>query len=460
MIAQRIPHTQYRARFAIVKICEKTQLSPKVIQSFVRKELHMMVFLRTGFFCTLLLAKVSAFAQIPPSSTASTPAKPVEKPTQRDIEECLNAYKNTSKCCQRPLSCIGMGSGADDVSLAVQFFAMMSTGVISGQDSAQMSKACKMLQAVGTIGTVLNGGAATLCFTMKSRCESTCEKVKKYYESRNDSANVHLASSRIESCRTFMREVTALSQQAIASFGAADMGKMCGEMVQEEDTMVAGIPQFDCSNPANQMDPRCRDCSNPANANNPMCQTPVTPEGTGVSTSDSLAANGDSLFNSNEQNDGNPTKQSPSFMEAGSGQASKASGIPGGGGGFVGSGSTGGGALAGADEGGGGQGGGYNTDVLRGLSGGGGYSGNPGGGATGSPSGGFAGYGQGGPKSASKFDLKQFLPGGEKDPVRKLAGVGLPSPEIGPREMDIWDRVTKRVKEICKLNRLYDCNKL
>ncbi|MCB0412015.1 MAG: hypothetical protein KDD22_05780, partial [Bdellovibrionales bacterium] len=59
-----------------------------------------------------------------------------------------------------------------------------------------------------------------------------------------------------------------------------------------------------------------------------------------------------------------------------------------------------------------------------------------------------------------KFDLKQFLPGGKQDPNRQLAGLGsLPTPDIGPSHADIWTRLSNRVQEICKLNRLYDCGK-
>jgi hypothetical protein len=164
---------------------------------------------------------------------------------------------------------------------------------------------------------------------------------------------------------------------------------------------------------------------------------------------------GGNSFDTFGDGDGNADAQTPQFGTNPSSQASSA-GIPSNGGGFA-AGAGSGGALGG--NGGGGAGGGYNTDVLRGVSGGGGYSGNPGGGYV-SASGGFSGYGGGYTKPSSSFDLRQFLPGGKQDPNRKIAGMGgARSSEIGPSHADIWNRLSNRVKEICKLNRLYDCGK-
>ncbi len=36
------------------------------------------------------------------------------------IKACMDAFTNTNKCCRSPLSCIGMGSKADDAGLALQ----------------------------------------------------------------------------------------------------------------------------------------------------------------------------------------------------------------------------------------------------------------------------------------------------------------------------------------------------
>jgi hypothetical protein len=85
------------------------------------------------------------------------------------------------------------------------------------------------------------------------------------------------------------------------------------------------------------------------------------------------------------------------------------------------------------------------ADVLKGERGGGGGGGG---------GGGFSGYGQG----SSNDHLDAYLPGGKKDPRRKLASEELKHPDISSRHEDIFQIITKRMQILCKLQELRDCH--
>jgi hypothetical protein len=125
-------------------------------------------------------------------------------------------------------------------------------------------------------------------------------------------------------------------------------------------------------------------------------------------------------------------------------------GVGGGGGG-----NTGGGAMGGA---GGGQQApvAKTTDILHGVGGGGGFA------ATAANNTGQAtdtnGYiAPAGDGSSDSLDLKQFLPGGAKDPTRKLAGDSPARAEIHPQTVNIWQRISLRIRARCAQGLLRDC---
>lgn len=100
------------------------------------------------------------------------------------------------------------------------------------------------------------------------------------------------------------------------------------------------------------------------------------------------------------------------------------------------------------------------TDIMRGMMSGGGYSQmnaamqmqNGGNG------GGFSSYGTApGGEFKPGMDLRQFLPGGKSDPTRKLAG-GAASFQIQPQTVNIWSRISERIKARCSQGLLRDCN--
>ena len=80
--------------------------------------------------------------------------------------------------------------------------------------------------------------------------------------------------------------------------------------------------------------------------------------------------------------------------------------------------------------------------------------------------GGFRGYGKGLHKRTKnktrgqKFDLRKFLPGGEKDPKRRMASLSKRNAQqIGKKHIDIWQKITSRYQGICQVGRLRGCGR-
>lgn len=179
---------------------------------------------------------------------------------------------------------------------------------------------------------------------------------------------------------------------------------------------------------------------------------------------------GDLSASGAEGNDGNFNLGNPSDSVGGPSESMNersiappmtVNGIPNGGGGMPGGGG-GGPATLGSSGGGGGAGNaGSKADILHGERGGGGYSalaesmnmqsGGGGGGYTYGPNGDSgSGY--------ENMDLKQYLPGGKQDPNRRLAGIGGNSRnEIMSREVNIWNRISDRIRTRCLQGLLRDC---
>jgi len=225
--------------------------------------------------------------------------------------------------------------------------------------------------------------------------------------------------------------------------------------------------EMDCNDPANASSPKCLECQGPNAFNNPYCQT-----GTGLQAATGAqmgdGSTGGSNFGSAEQYDSAPAvgQEGLDQTQFGGPTASQAQsngvglGAPGG---MPGAGAGGAPGLGG-DGAGNRRGAGHNANVLKGVAGGGGYQGGgrPSGSRVGVASGGgFGGYSRSKKSGGSGLDLKQFLPGGKKDPrKRNLAGLARRSgPPIGRKEENIFNKMAKKYQQMCKLKRMWDCPK-
>ena len=221
--------------------------------------------------------------------------------------------------------------------------------------------------------------------------------------------------------------------------GLAGMGGQ-----QEEPSAQTAALQDDC-----EINPTLPGCGGAVdNFGDPG--TPIDKTGgDGVSLDNFNTANTDGLPQTTQFNRVQPVAAQGRSIPNGGGS------MPGGGGG--------GGSGFGGDDGGAaaGEASGARTDILQGLRSGGGSS------SSSDPSaisggGGFSGY-----ASIDDFknkfkamDLKQYLPGGKKDPNRQIASLkstGTGHPDISPMGESMFKRVSTKLSLMCKMKQLIGC---
>lgn len=390
---------------------------------------------------------------------------------QQDVQQCDSNLSEAVKCCNDPTQCGASSSGSSVMPPAT--------------DSQSLKNYCAQMKNASNSGRSSNAEAAGICYTHHSTCSKSCEDSKKKWQDHLPSCKspscdpskvqqaLSLFQERTKNCEKLSEMERVLARQSNSNFQDAQDSKKCEEQAaqSEEDqqqqdqgnSAETASTGPDCSG-ENATKSECVDCSKYPNS--PLCMNQQ--QNSNAYNEDS---SGGGLSNSNEKGielndfnvgggvDGLP--QFPSF-ESVAAEPAQGKAIPNGGGGVPGGGAAGGGSgfegMGGDGSGGGASG--YKTDVLAGERGGGGYSGNssmePSGG------GGFGGYGSGGGEFKNRFsglDLKQYLPGGKKDPKRGLASANLNSghPEISPVGVSIFKKISERYDAKCKLKMLMSC---
>ncbi len=405
----------------------------------------------------------------PPSSTA--PASSIAQPAataptgdqNADTQSCDQLARRANQCCNNPASCMTNSAA--------------SSGPAPGQG---INEYCQQMRALGQSGGQTNNSASGTCYQAYNRCATSCDGMASGYSGQvaqtlRDTAN---------GCRMLQSRVSQLASQGLDSQASGSAADICNSVSQAAPQNLGGLggnPTSANNNPlsnsnSNPNDPygcaadpssaACQQCS--TNPNTPACRAlAYEKEVRGEATF------GASENQAKEKTDGSgfDIKDSPSDgaglgLTAGSVEptavktgtiANNAGGsIPGGGGG----------SPASLGGGGGGRGSpgspGYTTDVLQGLSSPSGYS------ASAEPNqagaeGGFQGYGNNGRAPATDqngVDLRRFLPGGDKDPMRRgIGGIDINSAQINGRFVNIWNRISDRMQEKCRLGELIGCER-
>ena len=406
---------------------------------------------------------------------------------EANIKECEAVQKRANHCCHDPVKCADSDSefSAGDMTMIT---AMLQVGGALATAGSGLAEQCRLQKNLGYTGALANAVMGAACFSNRSACSTECSSAAAHWQSYYDKNCETTSSSDYGGCdektksdlRTGIAQlnggknrcdgynvnVAQMGQQATNNVLQAQMAKVCEEQAKNQS---AGFDEFavqdvfnaDCSDPTNASNPFCQaQCSTPGSENNPLCRSNSKVDAIGGNdgaTSVDFGSRGDTEANVGDDIDpsqldvtggAEPTPQSSQGVAARSG-----GGLPGGGGSP--------GAFGGGGGGRGGGSKGYDTNILKGTRGGGGYSVSRGGGVRGG--GGFKGYGSGGKgasKAGKKFDLKSFLPGRKNDPRRKLAGMGLGTKanQVGNKHGDIWTAVSKRYYQMCITNRLMpDC---
>lgn len=382
-----------------------------------------------------------------------------------EVQQCVSNSEQAFKCCNNPAQC-GVSSS--------------SSGLLppSSNDPEGMKRYCEQMKYASLSGRSTNGEAAGVCYSGHSTCSKTCSDSKTKWQNylpncRKPACDpqrvqqaVNIFSTKMSECNGLVENERTLANQSTANYSDARASQLCAQQAGMDPASLGQMGQGaqgengpDCSgNKANS--PECVDCSKYPNS--PLCGGGYQNNGYGSDSGQKVSessAEGVGFSDFNVGGGGETGSQFPEIQPI-QPQAAQGKAIPnGGGGGIPGGNSAGGSGFQDASSSGGGSAGGYNTDILNGERGGGGASGS--GGAVAEGGGGFSGYGSGSGQFKSKYkglDLKQYLPGGAKDPKRKIASAPKTiHPEIAPAGESLFKRISNRFTLMCKMKQFIGC---
>ncbi len=384
-----------------------------------------------------------------PGSTATTP-KASTGNSSRDLETCQAAQQEATKCCNNPQSCMS--------SQSQQQLAQLNALSASGNQQG-LKDYCNQMQSTGQLSSAQNESAGSICYKKYTACQSTCSGL-----ANGSSASADL-NSIAQQCGGFSSRVQAMGAQGLAGSNSNGAADVCQQAAMAQPQSAGATPTAAGTTPtttnpndptgcqANPASAQCQTCT--ANPSDPSCGTSAQ-QGTSNFSAMSEEDKGKNDFDIPDVGSGsaspfNHDQQSGAPTKNGTVANNSDGGIPGAGGGSSSSASAGGGARgpsAGSP--------GYTTDILQGERSGGYSSG--GSTDTNEGGGGFAGYGNGrAPSSSGGLDLRQYLPGAAKDPSKHTGGYNAQSLGINGKFVDIWQKVSARFQEKCRLGQLIGC---
>lgn len=344
---------------------------------------------------------------------------------------------------------------------SVMQLANQVNGMMSVQTAASIQAACS---AMGSLTTASNSALLSFkatCQIAHSSCERSCDSAAEMlkqdsslaYRCVSDTDTMKASAKICKKAGSSLADIdfhlqslvkTSVNAQNCAAITQGGLVAWC--KARPTDSLCTGVnANVDCSNAAVASTNKVCICR--ANPNDTQCGTsglvagavsPTAGSASGAAGADGLANPfadssvhlGDGLDNSAAD----LGAINPGGTGAGAGTFGKGTGRNIGGGG----GDSGGGGRAAGKGGGGAE---TNTKVLSGYYGGGGGGMAYGSGSQGSGGGGSYGGGPGG--GQQKVDLRQFLPGGSRDPARGIAGISGPDGITGPNS-SIWHKVNFR----------------
>ncbi len=342
------------------------------------------------------------------------------------LNACHNAVSAAERWCMGDMSTVGGGLTA---------LTTMLPALGSAYASNDMKKTCDILEGTTWLSAAMNGFLTGKCWQAVSACNSACAADPESIGLTGNGLTSWIVSQR--KCKEFSDFKWQLTAQtALSGANVKRMMDSCKKMEDESNQNAAAaggnISPEDCGKPEHFNKPACACLRDPSS---PMCSGAA-----GNMNMDPFSQQQNQGFG-DENYDLDELLRDEEPADFGSQGANGSGGFspPGGGGGGL-----GGGGGGSSDSGGGSSGGasggspGYDTDILGGVQsagGGGGGSGGSGGGgytdgtpSNASPSSNLDGFGGG---KSSFFDLKKFLPGGEKAKQRSIASVNKPTNSTG-----------------------------
>lgn len=394
---------------------------------------------------------------------SKTSASDAQAQIDSDMNQCQSYQSQAQKCCGNPLSCAGSLSSSDQRALSQMMNAQPSQG-------QSMTEYCNQMRQQSANSTSVNNGLAAACSSPQISCSSTCNSMgDKYINLANNNLGGELESlyssaaqqfyNAAGTCSALASRASQLASQGISGGNTNGMSQACqqsslsnplnspnGNVVPTSPNTMAKLDAtINC-----QANPQAAECKN------------QDKNLAGKSGFDSEAAKGLGKFD--VQDAGSAQRDYFANNNQQPGAAAKVGTVPNNTGGGVGGAGGQTQASLGNNARGGGKPGspGYTTDIMQGTMQGGGYN-YPTGSGSGLETNDYGNpYYRGQKKEKGDksgllgMDLRQFLPGGSKDPRRALAGFNGHS-EINSKEEDIWKRISVKIVEKCKLGVLWRC---
>ncbi|MAV92210.1 MAG: hypothetical protein CL676_12390 [Bdellovibrionaceae bacterium] len=447
-------------------------------------------------------------ANVPiPTARPTDPKKPVakQKPQQpqrqsgftmadldREMMSCENSIESAVKSCNDSKS-------------------KLITPPASGSDPQSIRSFCSQLEQASKQGWDQNAKLAGSCYSGRSSCSTSCKTSKEKWQNYDCSGDPSCSTSKLQTalevfndgkfiCENQLEQVErTITAQSSSNYLDSLKSQKCAQTAsqKQDPNKNDNSNNNDNSNANNNSNNGNNDASTASNDsgggmgqalsglagmagnnNNQTNQAAATSDTDCIAYPNSPACGG-SADNFNTAADLKETGGSaaslsdfntgsidglPQFPQYDTKVAAAAQGraIPNGGAGGIPNGGGGSGFGSTGNENGGGQAGGVNTDIEKGLRGGGGYQGNNADPSAISSSGGFGGYGSNSRGYRNKYrglDLKKYLPGGSKSSAgfvgRSLAST---HPDISSTGENMFEKITTRMSLMCKLKQLIGCD--
>jgi hypothetical protein len=442
------------------------------------------------------------------SRTPETPPQtqePVFSQTegQADLAQCKSYQSKAQDCCSHPETCGGTTQSAQRAQLD-----KLASDAAANGDQASLTNVCGQAYQAGFTGSNLTNDYAGICSTQHNACETACAQLSDKWNAflttcsgNCDSASVTDLISQLgtnqQACSALSASEDTLKQAALSTASNAGVAAYCAQVATgdpaaaanallNQNDMSAATASLNSALPGSGLPVGSSECGSIGNIQGCLnCQQhPEFPSCGGSSSVASIASSGSqdvsagagtegtggSNTSSNEANSSamhiNPAdyaslanSQAPALGGIRIASNARALPIEGGGGGSafppLNPGNVSSALLAKARaiasiE--------MKTDILKGERGGSAFAYKS---TTGYES--MMKPAAASPSHASTdknyrgLDLKDFLPGGSRDP-RGLAGLNSRSSEIGPAGADLFERMSIKFKTLCATQRLLDCN--
>ena len=414
---------------------------------------------------------------------------------------CQQMESRVSQCCVQDAGSAA-GQSCQISGAATQAYARNVKRVAQKNTQQTINQGADETEGLSSDAALTGAGVAGACYGRSEFCATKCEEVRKQFTQKLGSCPngactedmLEPLDKVVQSCRSLQGQADAVSsnvgdlmktsqeaggigqqtesggapgsgsQQPGAGSGMGGMNPMSmlgplmqalgGQKNQQQQQQPQMMPQQAMGTGLDQVD-----CN--VNPNMPGCpasglQNVYKPRG-----DSGMSAPGSDGGSFNIGSDDLSSQSVDGTMDTAQGTPQTVNAIPNGGGSMPGG---GGGGAASLGGGGGGSGAatGSKTDILHGERSGGGYGSVAEG--MNMQSGDSGGYSYGGGGSGSSgyegMDLSQYLPGGRHDPGRRLAGFGGGgiNSQILSRDVNIWNRISDRIRNRCNQGLLRDCS--